>query len=304
MGDIMKKGIDVSEFQGDINWSKVKNNHIEFAILKFANIYDNQKIHFDTTFERNYIECKKLNIPIGAYIYNYCNSIINLEKNMTRILSKLKLKSKSFELPLFLDMEDNDILSEGKSELSKLCSKFCEIVNKSSFIPGVYANLNWLKNYLDVSQFSDAKIWVAQYNSECTYNGSYMIWQYSNSGTINGISGNVDLNYLYDINNINYTLEWQKIMNATYNCKLEEDGIFGSLCKKEALNHYLYYTNPLICNEHVLFIQKLFNLRGYKLTEDSMFGPKCKQATISFQKDNNLTIDGCVGPEVTKLLLC
>ena len=130
-----------------------------------------------------------------------------------------------------------------------------------------------------------------------------MVWQYSNSGTINGISGNVDLNYLYDKNNINYTLEWQKIMNATYNCKLEEDGIFGPLCKKEALNHYLYYTNPLICNKHVLFIQKLFNIKGFHLNEDSMFGPKCNQATLEFQAKNNLTIDGCVGSEVTKLLL-
>ena len=297
----MKKGIDVSEFQGDINWKKVKSCHIEFAILKFANIYDNEKIHYDTKFERNYNKCRSLNIPVGLYIYNYCNSIDNLETNMIKIFSKLG--NKYFELPIFLDMEDKTILSEGKSYLSKMCNRFCEITSERSFVPGIHANLNRLENHLDISQFSNAKIWVAQYNSVCTYKRPYMLWQYSNNGNVNGISGNVDMNYLFENSNIDYTLEWQKIMNKTYKCNLEEDGIFVPMCKSMALKHYLYYKTPIISNEHVLFIQKLFNLHGYKLAEDSMFGPKCKEATISFQKDNNLTVDGCVGPDVTKLLL-
>ena len=295
------RGIDVSEFQSNIDWNKVVNDNIKFAILKFANIYDNEKIYYDTKFETNYKKCKELNIPIGAYIYNYCNSIDNMELNFKEIFSKLD--NKYFELPIFLDMEDKTILSEGKSYLSKMCNRFCETISEKSFIPGIYANLNWLENYLDVSQFLNAKIWIAQYNSECTYKKPYMIWQYSKTGKINGISGNVDLNYLYNEVKINYTLEWQKIMNKTYNCNLEEDGIFGPMCKLVALKYYLNYNIPIICNKHVLFIQKLFNLKGYKLAEDSMFGPKCEQATISLQKDNNLTIDGCVGPEVTVLLL-
>ena len=297
----MKKGIDVSEYQANIDWDKAKDDNIEFAILKFANIYNNQNIHYDTKFKRNYKECKKLKIPIGIYIYNYCNSISNLEKNINEILNKLS--KKTFELPIFLDMEDKTILSEGKSYLSKMCNHFCEIISEKSFMPGIYANLDWLENHLDVSMFPNAKIWIAQYNSVCTYKNPYMIWQYSNIGSVNGISGNVDLNYLYNLNTINYTLEWQKIMNKTYNCDLVEDGIFGPMCKSMALKHYLYYKTPIFCNDHVLFIQMLFNLRGYKLSEDSMFGPKCKQATISFQKENNLTVDGCVGPDVTALLL-
>ena len=295
------RGIDVSEFQANIDWNKVVNDNIKFAILKFANIYDTEKIYYDTKFEINYKKCKELNIPIGAYIYNYCNSIDNMELNLKEIFSKLN--NKYFELPIFLDMEDKTILSEGKPYLSKMCNRFCEIINGKSFNPGIYANLNWLENYLDVSQFLNAKIWIAQYNSECTYQKPYMIWQYSKTGKINGISGDVDLNYLYNEVKINYTLEWQKIMNKTYNCNLEEDGIFGPMCKLVALKYYLNYNIPIICNKHVLFIQKLFNLKGYKLAEDSMFGPKCEQATISLQKDNNLTIDGCVGPEVTVLLL-
>ena len=297
----MKKGIDVSGYQGDINWNKVKNDNIEFAILKYCNIYDDDQIQYDSKFENNYKNCKELNIPVGIYIYNYCNLIDNLEKNIKEILSNLS--NKYFELPIFLDMEDKTILPEGKEYLSKMFNRFCEIISEKAFIPGIYANLNWLENYLDISQFSNAKIWIAQYNSECTYKKPYMIWQYSKTGKINGISGNVDLNYLYIQDKINYTLEWQMVMNKTYNCNLEEDGIFGPMCKSMALKHYLYYKTPIISNDHVLFIQRLFNLRGYALVEDSMFGPKCNEVTISFQEENNLTVDGCVGPDVTELLL-
>lgn len=300
----MKKGIDVSGYQGSIDWESVQADGIEFAILKYCNIYDDEQIQYDSKFENNYKNCKELNIPVGIYIYNYCNEIDNLEVNINQILSDIS--GKNFELPVFLDMEDKTIISEGKEYLSKMCNRFCEIINNSTFTPGIYANLNWLKNYLDVSQFSDAKIWVAQYNNECTYDKTYMLWQYTDSGKIDGISGNVDLDYLYEdisSDSSDYTLEWQKTMNTTYGCNLEEDGIFGPMCKSEALKHYLHYTNPIICNDHVLLIQKLFNKKGFDLDEDSMFGPKCKEATISFQENNNLTIDGCVGPEVTELLL-
>lgn len=118
--------------------------------------------------------------------------------------------------------------------------------------------------------------------------------------------GNVDMNYLVDnfssLSN-NLIAQWQQIMNLTYNCNLAIDGILGKHCKSEALKHYLYYKNPLISNNHVLFIQKLLNKLGYTLQEDSMFGPNCKKATIDFQQHYNLTVDGCIGPEVTEKLL-
>lgn len=175
----MKRGIDVSRFQGDIDWNRVKKSNIDFAILKIANIYDDEEIYYDTKFDTNYQACKSLNFPIGIYIYNYCNRIASLELNISKIIAKIK--DKTFELPVFLDMEDKSILSEGKNYLSTMCNKFCEIVEGSSFVPGIYANLNWLNNYLDVSRFSNAKIWVAQYNNKCTYNKPYMLWQYSNT---------------------------------------------------------------------------------------------------------------------------
>lgn len=116
--------------------------------------------------------------------------------------------------------------------------------------------------------------------------------------------GSVDLNYL-SVNTLldNIISQWQEIMNRTYNCNLVIDGVFGSHCKSEALNHYLYYKDPLISNNHVLFMQKLLNQLGYTVCEDSIFGLNCKEKTIEFQKDYNLLVDGCIGPEVSEKLL-
>lgn len=98
-------------------------------------------------------------------------------------------------------------------------------------------------------------------------------------------------------------LEWQRIINVVYGENLAMDGIFGPDCEEKALKHYLYYKNPIISNGYVLYVQNLFNEKGYILVEDSKFGPDCKNKTLAFQKKYNLTQDACVGPEVIKLLL-
>jgi len=302
----MGKGIDVSEFQGKINWNKLQNNNpIDFSILKLGNIYDNQPNYLDSEFEYNYKNCIALNIPIGVYIYNYCNSLSNLITGIDWIIHKLI--NKKLQLPVFLDMEDHQsLICEGKEKLTLLCSTFCYIIkDKTNYIPGIYANLYWLDNYINANKLNHSKIWVAQYNSTCQYKGKYMLWQYTSSGKLDGINSEVDMNYWIDgnITSNNIITQWQNMMNLTYNCNLEIDGIFGPMCRAKALQHYLAYQNPIIQNDHVLFMQKLLNIAGYTLEEDSMFGPNCKEKTIAFQKDYCLLVDGCIGSEVTEKLL-
>ena len=94
-------------------------------------------------------------------------------------------------------MEDKTIKGEGKKSLTEQCVEFCNLIQKAGYKAGVYANLNWFKNYIDASKLN-CSIWVAQYNNKCTYTGKYDIWQYSSSEKISGISGNVDVNYLYN----------------------------------------------------------------------------------------------------------
>lgn len=96
---------------------------------------------------------------------------------------------------------------------------------------------------------------------------------------------------------------WQDTMNLDYNCGLELDGSFGPLCKKEALEHYLYYKMPTIKNEHVRLVQRNLNRLGYNVDVDGSYGPIMEETIKQFQKDHGLTVDGYIGAETTELLL-
>ena len=193
----MIKGIDVSEFQGNIDWTKVKNDGVEFAILKLGNIYDTDANYKDSKFDTNYKNARANGIKVGAYIYNYCNTLDNLKKGLDWAFEKLA--GKELDLPLYLDMEDKTIAVETVDSLTNQCNEFAKIAKQKGYKAGVYANLNWLKNELNPSKFDkDISVWVAQYNNECQYTGTYDIWQYTSSGKVNGISGRVDMDYLYN----------------------------------------------------------------------------------------------------------
>ena len=200
----MLKGIDVSGYQGNIDWKKVKNDGVKFAIIKLGTIYDEDENSIESTFEKNYNECIKNNIPVGVYVYNYCNSIEALKKGANWVLEVLN--KRALNLPVYLDMEDKTIVSEGKAALTNQCNEFAKILTNAGYEVGVYANLNWFENYLEAKEFnSNISVWVAQYYKECEYEGKYDIWQYSSSGKVDGISGNVDMNYLYNENIIKNT---------------------------------------------------------------------------------------------------
>ena len=191
------KGIDVSEFQGSIDWNKVKKEGVEFAILKLANIYDYDANYKDSKFDTNYKNAKAQGIKVGAYIYNYCNSVDTLNKGLKWAIEKLD--KKKLDLPIYLDMEDKDIQGETIESLTNQCNEFAKYIKNEGYQAGIYANVNWLKNELDPSNFNkELSVWVAQYYKECQYTGKYDIWQYASNGKVSGISGNCDMNYLYN----------------------------------------------------------------------------------------------------------
>ena len=191
------KGIDVSEFQGSINWDKVKADGIKFAILKLGNIYDAQSNYKDSKFDTNYKNAKAEGIKIGAYIYNYCNTVDTLKEGLEWALEQLD--GKKLDMPIYLDMEDKDIQGETVETLTEQCNEFAKYVKSKGYQAGVYANVNWLKNELNPSDFDkDISVWVAQYYKECQYTGKYDIWQYASDASVSGISGNCDMNYLYN----------------------------------------------------------------------------------------------------------
>ena len=140
------KGIDVSHFQGNIDWNKVKGN-IDFAILRLGWIGNNNNHTLDTKFETYYNACKSVGIPIGVYVYNYCNSQNTAKSGAEWTVNQLK--DKGIDLPIYIDMEDRSIENLGKDKLTSICIAFNTVIENAGYWAGVYANLNWYTNYLN-----------------------------------------------------------------------------------------------------------------------------------------------------------
>ena len=189
------RGIDVSNFQGTIDWNQAKAAGIEFAILKVGPVYGKP----DLTFERNATECERLGIPYGVYYYSYARSVADANIEADRTLAWLGGHHPS--LPVYYDLEDNYILQDpnfSKDKLAQIAQTFCNRMEAVGFKSGIYANLNWFNNYLNSPSLSGYDHWVAQYNWRCDYAGSYSFWQYSSSGNVPGVNGRCDMNYCFN----------------------------------------------------------------------------------------------------------
>lgn len=179
--------IDVSEHQGVIDWNKVKG-HIDGAILR-CGYGDDISSQDDRQWKKNADECTRLGIPFGVYIYSYAASMAQAESEAKHVLRCVKGYKLSY--PIYLDLEQAGTES-GAIERAK---RFGDMIEAAGYWCGVYANLNWWNNYLrGLDRFTK---WVAQYNSTCDYKGQTDIWQYSSTGSVPGIVGNVDANYGY-----------------------------------------------------------------------------------------------------------
>lgn len=188
------RGIDVSKYQGDIDFRKVKNAGIQFVIIRIGyGQYENQK---DPKFERNYDGFKNVGIPVGVYLYSYAKSVSDAKKEAEVTLKWLN--NRELNLPVYYDIEDKSQINLGKNTLTKMCEAFCDAIEKGGYWAGVYTNKYFFTTYLDYVKLQDKyTIWVAQYNDTNTYRGKYDMWQYTSSGKVNGISGNVDMDILY-----------------------------------------------------------------------------------------------------------
>lgn len=196
-------GIDVSHFQGTIDFDALMSTkELDFMIVQAGyGQYSNQK---DTQFERNYAEAKKRNIPIGAYLYSYALDVEGAKREAYNMLGWLE--GKSFELPIFYDIEDKSQQSIPKETKTDMCLAFGEILKSAGYKVGIYTSKNWLASEIDISKIpNDYDIWVASYGEDdgeipsdiYKYIGKHEIWQYTSTGTVNGITGNVDFNICY-----------------------------------------------------------------------------------------------------------
>ncbi len=197
---ILAYGLDVSSWQNaeqNIDWAKVKKAGKSFVIIRAGTTKGK-----DTYFEQNYDGARKAGLNIGCYFYTYATTVDGAKKDAQTLLSWLS--GKVLEYPVYYDMENEVQLASGmtKDLRTKMIKAFFSEMKKAGWLVGTYANRNWFDNYLDEKSLgADDELWLASWYSSGTpskdFSASYGLWQYTSSGSVDGIKGNVDLDVAY-----------------------------------------------------------------------------------------------------------
>ena len=190
----MIKGIDVSSWQGNIDFGKVKASGIDFVIIRAG--FGREVSQKDNCFEQNYKNAKAAGLDVGAYWYSYADSAEDAVREAKACMEVIK--GKKFEYPIFFDLEEQSQFAKGKNFCDSVIKAFCGELEKNGYLAGLYCSTYYLNNFVSNNVAGKYPLWVAQYNYRCTYTANkYGIWQYSSEGRVNGISGNVDMDYCY-----------------------------------------------------------------------------------------------------------
>ena len=207
--EALARGIDVSRWNHQIDvvtgeylpldWQKIKSAGFDFVIIKAGSTLSGK----EPTFEMDYKGAREAGFAIGAYFYTYSSTVNGINSDVTALLDYLS--GKSFEYPIYFDIEDPSLISLGKDHLTELCEVFICSMQKNGYYSALYTNNNWLQNILDTSRIlSLFDIWYARYPqtdvpvwNEEKYGKQLSMWQYTQTGEINGIEGYFDMNLCY-----------------------------------------------------------------------------------------------------------
>ena len=191
-------GIDVSKWNGNIDWDAVKNSGVSYVIIRCGYRGSSKgALIQDSKFEQNIKGATKAGLKVGVYFFSQAIDKNEAVEEASMVLECIKNYTISY--PVFLDVEPSGGRADKltKAERTEICQAFCETIKKYGYTPGIYANKTWLETKLDMGVLNNYKVWLAQYASEPTYQGRYDMWQYKDSGKVSGISGDVDLNMSY-----------------------------------------------------------------------------------------------------------
>lgn len=232
-GEVIKgalaKGIDVSRYQGEIDWAKVKDSDIEFAIIR-CGVGEDIEVQDDPYFIANVQGCQQYRIPYGVYLYSFATDKAMAQDEVKHILRLLNKAGANPELPVYLDMEDETQKNLSNSVLGDIAEVFCTAMLKEGYQAGIYSNLYFWNNKLTDSRFDNWKRWVAQYNSVCDYQDVYHIWQFTQTGAVSGIAANVDINILFT-NDCNIRGHIYSAGTVTKKATAKQSGILTYQCK-------------------------------------------------------------------------
>lgn len=317
----MLKGIDVSHYQGNINWERVKPQ-IDFAILRMG-LGDDIPSQDDEQFERNYAECVRLGIPFAVYFLSYAVNKAKVAKEIAHI--KRLLNGKKINAPVYIDVENTrglDWRTISNTELLGIMQEFNAQLNALGYKMGIYSSRSafWNEKMTD-KWYDNISKWVAEYGDNVNnFNRTYDIWQHTSKGRIDGISGNVDMNVMYNSiftaaqpkpaptpkpapkpsNKNTAVKEWQTaaIADGFKFPKYGADGVWGAECESVA--------KAAVCKKRLTYTNRNLTKivqRKVGVAVDGLFGKNTDTAVRNFQKANGLAVDGCVGINTWKKIL-
>ena len=188
VGGEVAYGIDVSKYQGTINWQQVKASGVKFAMIRVGTT----KKGLDEQFINNINGANAAGIRTGIYIYSYATTPEAAAAEANQVLAWIAPYTVTF--PIAIDIEDSSQKGLSAGQLQAIADTFCGIINANGYEAMVYASRNWFMGRMP--SVSSAK-WVAQYATACDYPGDYAMWQSSSHGSVAGVPSRVDVNHLY-----------------------------------------------------------------------------------------------------------
>jgi len=191
-------GIDVSKWNGNIDWNSVKSSGASYAIIRCG--YRGSStgaLITDPKFAANISGANAAGLKVGVYFFTQAVNEKEAVEEASMVLDLVKKYKISY--PIFLDVEGSGGRADGidKGTRTAVCKAFCATIQNSGYTAGVYANKTWLNSKIDAGALGSYKIWLAQYAAAPSYGGRYNLWQYSSKGSVPGIKGNVDMNQSY-----------------------------------------------------------------------------------------------------------
>lgn len=261
------KGIDVSEWQGTIDWRKVAKDGVQFAVIHAG--YGRELSQKDKYFERNYAGARAAGIKVGAFWYSYADSVARAEQEARTCLKVLD--GKHLDLPVFFDQEyEPGILKLSTKTRTDIVLKFLETIKAAGRPCGLYSSTDFITTKLQANRLTAYPLWIAEYGSKLHYTGKVWAWQYTDKGRVAGIKVRVDMNHGYFA------------QTKTTNTDLLRKGDKG---------------------DDIKLLQHRLNILGSQLAEDGIWGVKTDQAVRNYQYKAGLTMDGIVGPKTQAALI-
>lgn len=194
-------GIDVSVYQKDVDWDKVKGAGVDFAMIRvgYRSYEEEGDLALDSKFKENLKGARKAGLDVGVYFFSQAKNTTEAIREARFVIRHIRGKGVTY--PVVFDMEPidgadriTDLNAEDKTEIA---DAFCQVIDRNGYTPMIYGNPQWLNKHVNLEYLTKYDTWLAHYTDETDYPYAFQMWQYSQTGKVDGIKGHVDLNMYF-----------------------------------------------------------------------------------------------------------